>query len=153
MKHAAVLALATLAVCPSLARAETAWVGNAFILTATPACGNTAAAGDAQRVIHRPAGAALGNGADSYFAFVGQRANFTMMVPNNTFRAGINYAARYVSSYLNFGTANGAITAWSMSPAVMGAATNSAELTMAITNYYNIVGCNISVRADLERAP
>lgn len=156
MRLATSSALAALALTLSvgLARAETVWVGNFFVSVTPPTvCGNTASKGDTHRVTYRPAGAALGNGADSYLAVIGQRANFTMLVPNNTFAAGINYAARYVSSYLNFGSNTGAITAWSMAPAALATNSTRAELQFTFTNFYAITGCTVTLRGDLERVP
>lgn len=139
------------------ARAETIWVGSAFITAiseSTPGvCKDAANVGDYSKITYRPAGALLGNGADSYLAYVGQRSNVTLFVPNNTFRAAINYSGSYVSSQLNFGTKVGAITAWTMTPATLDANTLKATLTATFTNFYGLTGCTAFWRADLERVP
>lgn len=149
MKTIAAIALLTL-VSTIPAQAETSWIGNAFVVIAPqPACGNTVTTGDFYNIIYRPAGEVLGNGADSYLALVSQRSNFTMLTPNNTFRGGINYAARYVSSQINFGSSVGGITAWSMSPVSLAVNVRDANLTFTITNFFKIAGCNPTFRADL----
>jgi len=154
MRHAVALLLAGLAASTLPAAAETVWVGNAMVVGTPPTvCGTTVGAGDFYRILYRPAGTALGNGADSHLSINGQRATFTMFVPNNTFRAAVNYSGRYVSSYLNFGTANGAVTAWAMSPSTLAATTTTANLAMTITNFYNITGCTVAFRSDLELSP
>lgn len=155
MKNAALAALAALAAVS--VHAETVWVGNAFVTAATAACGPAtagafAAVGDFYRVIYRPAGVPLGNAADSYFAIIGQRSNFTMLVPNNTFRSGINYASRYVTSQVNFGTNGASILAWSMTPAALDASVKNASLTFTFANFFAVAGCNPTIRADLEIA-
>jgi hypothetical protein len=139
-------------ICSTSAHAETAWIGNAFVTTVTPGCGTTVAEGDFYTIIYRPAGVALGNNADSYLSMVGQRSYFSMLVPNNTFRSGINYGGQYVSSQVNFGSTVGGILAWSMSPATLGLGSKHADLNFAISKFFNLSGCNAGFHADLELA-
>jgi hypothetical protein len=133
-------------------RAETTWLGNAFVIAVPPACGTTVTVGDFNTILYRPAGVPLGNGADSYLALLGQRTSFTMLVPNNTFKPGINYASQYVTSLLNFGSNVGGILAWSMTPAVLSTATINARLVFTISNFFKITNCNPTFRADLGLA-
>ena len=152
MKRILVFAL-TVFSAPSV-NAETLWIGNAFVTTAVqPTCGSAAAVGDFDRVIYRPAGGSLGNGADSYFAYIGQRANFTMTVPGNTFTAGLNYAGQGVSSFINFSSKVGGITNWTMAPPTLDASVKHATLTATLANFFTVTGCTVSLRADLELVP
>ena len=138
----------------TFAQAETLWVGNAFVTVATqPTCGTAASVSDYSRIIYRPASVPLGNGADSYFAYVGSRADFTMTTPNNTFRSGINYGGHFVSSYINFGNNVGAITAWTLTPSVISASQTNYTLNATFTNFYGVTGCNVSLQANLELLP
>ena len=137
------------------ARAETIWVGNFFITAiaeSTPGkCGDAAAVGDYGKVTYRPAGAALGNGANSFFAYVGQRSHFTMYVPNNTFQRNINYASQYVTSRVNFGSNVGGILAWNASPAAFDLSTTRATLSATFSNFYGVTGCTVWMRGGLEQ--
>lgn len=131
------------------AHAETVWLGNAFVTQVEAVCGNAASVGDFQTAIYRPAGVPLGNDADSYFALVSQRANFTMQVPNNTFRAGINYGSRYITSQLKFGSNVGGILNWTMSPQVLDTTVKQAKLTFTIANYFGVKGCTTTFQVAL----
>jgi hypothetical protein len=161
MKHMVFgsLSLLPLLLSPMLgaARAETIWVGQAFIVAkqeSTPGiCGDAASIGDYSKIVYRPASAPLGNGADSYLSYVGRRTSLVLFVPNNTFRSGINYSGTYVSSQLNFGTKVGGVTAWSLTPTVLAADTLTATLTATFANFFGVTGCTVSWRADLERVP
>lgn len=129
--------------------AETAWVGTAIVTQAQESCGNAAQVGDFFTAIYRPAGVPLGNDADSYLALISQRSHFTMLVPNNTFRAGINYGSSYVTSQLKFGAISGAVLSWSMSPATLDLSSRNAKLVFSISNFYGVKTCNPSFRATL----
>ena len=145
--------LAAMVAASTPAWAETVWVGDALVTSAPSLCGSAAAVGDYATLIYRPAGTALGNAADSYLAYVSQRANMTMQVPNNTFRSGVNYASRYVTSYIAFGTNVAGVTAWALSPPTLATTTTHATLTATLANFYGVTGCTVSIRAALERAP
>lgn len=148
-------AAAALASCAAMsAHAETLWVGNAFVTAATqPTCGTAANVGDYARVIFRPAGVPLGNGGNSYLAYLGQRSNFTITAVGNSFQSGINYAGQYVSSYINFGANAGGITAWALTPAAISASQQNYALTGTFANFFGVAGCTVSVQADLELMP
>lgn len=136
------------------ARAETSWVGTAMVLPTPPAiCGTAAGTGDYATLIYRPAGAVFGNGANSYLAYVGRRSNFTMMVPGALFQAGVNYASRYVTSWIVLASNTGGVTAWSMSPATLSPSTQSATLEATFANFYGVSGCTVTLRAGLSRVP
>lgn len=139
-------------VAPAAAQAESVWVGNFFVTSASSACLTSASAGDYLRMIYRPAGAALGNGGNSYLSYVGGRAGVAMTVPGNTFRAGVNYTASSVGSYITFASGSGGITAWTQSPAVLSAATTHATLSFTLANFFNLTGCTASFTGDLEKA-
>lgn len=144
---------------PAVASAQTTWIGNVFI-SAIPSPANcvnssgvsVAAVGDYYRGLYRPAVSGLGNGADSYLALVGQRSSFTIMAPNNTFRAGINYASSYVSSSINFGSNTAGITAWTQAPATPGAGTANITLTATLANFWNVKGCTVTLQAGFALA-
>lgn len=149
-----------LALFPTLVRAETTWIGNIFVsAVAVPSkCLNSngssvADVGDYYRGLFRPAVSGLDNGADSYLALVGQRSSFTIMVPNNTFQAGINYGSSYVSSSLSFGSNSAGITRWTQSPATPTATTNSINITATLANFWNVKGCTVTLRGALTLAP
>ena len=138
----------------TVAQAETLWVGNAFVTVAPqPTCGTAATVSDYSRIIYRPASVPLGNGADSYFAYIGNRADFTMTTPGNTFRSGINYGAHFVTSNINFGSNVGAITAWTLTPAVISASQTNYTLKATFANFYGVTGCTVSLQANLELMP
>lgn len=149
-----------LALLPTLAVAQTTWIGNVFI-SAVPSpasCLNSSGAsvaevGDYYRGLYRPAVSGLGNGADSYLALVGQRSSFTLMVPNNTFRAGINYGSSYVSSSINFGSNTAGITAWSQAPATPGANAANLTLTATLANFWNVKGCTVTLQGAFALVP
>lgn len=149
-----IAALCFVACACGVARAETSWVGTAFVMPTPPEiCGTAAASGDTATLIYRPAGAAFGNGADSYLAYIGQRSNFTMLVPGALFQAGVNYASRYVTSYIAFGSNTAGVTAWSMAPTTLSASTPSATLQATFANFYGVTGCTVTLRAALSRVP
>jgi low affinity Fe/Cu permease len=74
-------------------------------------------------------------------------------VLNNTFRAGINYGALAVGSHLTFASYIAGITAWSLTPSVISASTSHYTLNATFANFYDVAGCTVSIKADLERAP
>lgn len=154
MKSVAAATLALSLLCAGAARAETSWVGTAMVMFTPPAvCGSAASAGDYGTMIYRPWGTALGNGANSYLAYIGQRSNFTMMVPGAPFQAGVNYSSRYVTSNIALGTNTAGVIAWSMSPSSLSASVQSATLEATFANFYNVSGCTVTLRAALSRVP
>lgn len=148
------------ALLPVMASAQTTWIGNVFV-SAVPApasCLNSsgvtvAEVGDAYRGMYRPAVSGLGNGADSYLALVGTRSSFTIMVPNNTFRAGINYGSSYVSSTINFGSNTAGITAWTQVPVTPAATTLNVTVTATLANFWNVKGCTVTLQGGFTLAP
>lgn len=153
-------AAGALALAPMAARAQTVWTGNMFV-TAVPSptnCINSsgvsvADVGDFYRALYRPAGTALGNGADSYLALVSQRSAFAITVPNNSFRAGINYASSYVSSTVGFGSNAAGITQWQQSPTSPGTGTANVTLTATLANFWNLTGCTVTLQGALPLTP
>lgn len=135
------------------ASASTLWVGNVFVTAAAPACGDVAAVGDYASLVYRPAGASLGNSADSYLSYVGTRAAFAMTIPNGQFRAGVNYGGEYVSSKLKFGSNAGGVTVWAQTPSTVSTAVPTVELKATLANFYGVVGCVVSLQASLIRDP
>jgi len=147
-----VLSLAAVAASAAApAAAETVFVGGATIRTVTTQCGSAATVGDYGRLIYRPASPGLDNGADSYLAFVFNRAAYAMTVPNNTFRINVNYAGQGVGSTLNVSTKTGGITQWTLSPATLAATTPSTTLTATLANFWAITGCTVTFNAYLIR--
>lgn len=153
MLKRAIFLAAALAASAAPASAATVWVGNVFVTAAASVCGASAAVGDYATLIYRPASVPLGNGANSYLAYVSPRSSFAMTVPNNTFRPLVNYAGQFVSSTLKFGTSSGGITAWTMTPATLSATTTHAQLTTTLANFFATTGCTVTLRGDLELAP
>ena len=131
-----------------------------MFVTAVPAPGScinssgatVAEVGDFYRGLFRPAGAALGNGADSYLAMVSQRSSFTITVPNNSFQAGINYGSSYVSSSINFGSNTAGITRWTQVPTALAAGTANVNLTVTLANFWNLRGCTVTLQGALALA-
>ncbi len=152
MKRFIFAALATL--IAASAHAETLWLGNAFVTAAVqPTCGVAATVGDYSRVIFRPAGVSLGNGGNSYFAYIGTRSSLTFYVPGNSFRPGINYGAYFLNSYVSFGGNIAGITAWTLTPPVISAVQKNYTLTATFANFFDLTGCTVSLKADLELLP
>lgn len=131
------------------ARAETVFVGDTMVLSVTTACAGNISVGETARFTYRPTGAGLGNGADSYLAYVGARSSYAMTVPNNTFRAGVNYAAQSLGSRLTLTSSTAGVTGWSQNPATIGAATPSAELVATFANFWGVKGCTATIRSNL----
>lgn len=135
------------------ARAESLWVGTAFVTEATSVCGSAATVGDFARLIYRPAGTSLGNDADSTLAYITSRASVTMFVPNNTFRANINYSGQSISSQVTITTRTGGILGWTLSPSVLATSTPRASLTARLANFFAVSGCTVSLQANLAKIP
>lgn len=152
MKRLIFAALAPLIAAP--AQAETLWVGNAFVTAAVqPTCADPASVGDYSRGIFRPAGVSLGNGANSYFAYIGTRSNLAFYVPNNAFQSEVNYGAYFVNSYVSFGGNVAGITAWTLTPPVISSTQKNYTLNATFANFFDLVGCTVSLEADLELLP
>ena len=132
MRPVLLAAAALLAI--SSARAETLWVAEARVVSATSKCADTVAVGDFFRAIYRPMGTTIGNGANSHLTFFSQRSTFWMRVPNNTFRSGINYVGYYITSTLSFAGTSGGILDWQES-AAFGAPVAS-NVTASIANFF-----------------
>lgn len=142
-------ALATLSF--SAARAETVFVGDTLVLSTTSKCGTSISVGETARFTYRPTGTGLGNGADSYLAYIGNRSSYTMTVPGAPFRSGVNYAGQAMSSSLSLKTETGGIIGWDMKPAKPGPDTASVTLVATLANYWAIVGCTVTIRSNLLR--
>jgi hypothetical protein len=141
--------LAVLPMRPALA--ETVYVGNVFIsfVSEGAQCKSTFAVNDFARAIYRPRGAALGNGGDSYLAYVSSRSSMVMAVPANDFQASINYAGSGVSSRAGLISKAGAITVWQQTPAVVGSGTPSVTITGRFANFFGIKDCIVEIRGNL----
>jgi len=156
MKHAALLAALILA--PGSAMAQTLWTGDIFLTPVEGAnCVNSSgkavvAAGDYVRAVFRPAGAALGNSADSYLALLSSRGSYMLLVPGNSMRAGVNYGSSYIGSSITFGSGTGAITGWTQSPTTLSTSSNFINLSGTITKMWNISACTVTLRGLLVRA-
>lgn len=145
---------------PAIGEAATIWTGNMFV-TAVPApakCVNSsgttvAEVGDYYRGLYRPAGTALGNGANSYLALISQRSSFAITVPNNSFQAGINYGSSYVSSTIGFGSNSAGITRWQQSPTTPATGTPNVTLTTTLANFWNLTGCTVTLQGALPLTP
>jgi hypothetical protein len=133
------------------AHGETLWIGNAQLIAATSACVNSVTVGDFFRAIYRPMGVPLGNGANSHLALLAQRSSFVMRVPNNTFRASINYVGQTVGSTIGITSKAGGILGWQES-AGFGSPLVS-NVTASIANFYGVTGCTGTVRMALMRLP
>lgn len=157
MKLSVALAFGATILVTTVARAETAWVGNSFAVRAPSYCGNTIGKGDTSRVIYRPASTTLGNGTDSHLAILSQRAAFAARVTGGVVKTGVTYTPLWIGSQLNTDKDNTAwtstISSWTMTPATLTATTDSAEVTFTIVKYYGKSGCDVTFHASLERAP
>jgi hypothetical protein len=149
-KLAAALLATAAAILP--ASAETLWIGNGFVTAVTAACTGTIAVGDFGRVVYRPAGTTLGNGADSHLAYVTSRASYTMRVPNNSFRPMINYGGLAVSSKATFPSASGGILQFTATP-IPGGGSPELRLVGSFANFFAITGCTTTIDAMVTRAP
>lgn len=157
MKLTIALAFGATILAASVAHAETAWVGNAFATIAPSYCGTSVGAGDSYRIVFRPAGTTLGNGADSNLALVGQRSVFAARVANGLFKTGATYTPLWIGSQLNNDKDNSSwtstIASWTMTPTTLATTTDSAELTFKIVKLWGKTGCDVTFHANLERAP
>lgn len=149
MMKTLLLALPFAALAAPDAKAETLFVGDTLVLSTTTACGTSITVGETARFTYRPAGSKLGNGGDSYLAYVANRSSFTMTVAGNLFGVGRNYAGQNVSSYLGIASVSGGITGWQQSPTKIGTGTETIELTATIANYLAINGCTVTIRSNL----
>lgn len=147
--RACVIGLAALVIAGSAARAETVFVGDTLVLSATSACASVISVGETARFAYRPAGAAFGNGADSYLAYIGGRASFAMTVPGNTFRSSVNYAGQSMGSKLSLTTGKGGVTGWTQNPATLSTSTDVAELVASFANFWAVKGCTVTIRTNL----
>lgn len=142
---------AALLVAASAVRAETVFVGDSLVLAATSQCGTAISVGETARFTYRPTGSGLGNGADSYLAYIGNRSSYAMTVPGNTFRERVNYAGQAMSSSLSLKTETGGITGWDQKPAKASADVENLELTATLANFWAVVGCTVTIRSNLLR--
>lgn len=150
MKRIVVAALlAMLPLGPALA--DTVYVGNAFVsfVGGGSQCTSTFQVNDSGRVMYRPRGAALGNGGDSYLAYVTSRSSMVMAVLNNDYQASINYAGSGVSSRAGLISKAGAITVWQQTPAVIGSGTASVTIKGRFANFFGIKDCFVELRGNL----
>lgn len=143
----AVVALLTI----SGARAETLWVAEARVIAVTSKCANTTQTGDYFRAIYRPMGTSIGNGANSHLALYSQRSSFWMRVPNNTFRANVNYVGYYINTMLSYGGNSGAILDW-QETAAFGAPVAS-NVTASLTNFFGTKECTATLRMPFTPLP
>lgn len=141
--------LAILPLRPAVA--DTVYVGNAFVsfVSGGAQCTSTFAVNDFARAIYRPRGAALGNGGDSYLAYVSSRSSMVMAVPNNDFQASINYAGSGVSSRAGLISKAGGITVWQQTPALVGSGTPGVTIKGRFANFFGIKDCIVEIRGNL----
>lgn len=145
------LSLAAVAILVSVAgaRAETLWVGNAFVVAATQQCGRSAAIGDHFRAIFRPAGSDLGNGDISHLALVTVRSSFVLRTA--TFQQ-TNYVAQTIGSTLSIGSHSGAILDWQQSSGFSGA-TPHANVTATFTRFFGVKNCTATLEINFAKLP
>jgi len=149
-----ILAGAVLALLPfSSASADTVFVGDVFIdfVSGNAQCTSTFAVNDSARVLYRPRGAAMDNGADSHLAYISTRASLVLRVANNDFRPNINYVGSGVSSRAALISNSGGITVWSQQPAVANvtAATPAINIKGRFANFFGITGCFVEIRGSV----
>ncbi len=152
--HRITLAAALLAASVATAKAETVWIGNAFIdvVSGPLSCTDTFSVGDSFRVIFRPRGGPLGNGVDSHLALVGTRSSVVMRIAADDFAAGKNYAPLSVGSTITIGTTpGGGVTVWQQTPASLAANTPAVKIVARFSNFFRISGCFLEVRANLVK--
>ncbi len=141
--------LALLPIRPAVA--DTVFVGNVFIsaVSGVSQCTSTFQANDSARVIYRPRGAGLGNGGDSYLAYVTSRSSMVMAMLNNDFQAGVNYAGSGVSSRAGLISKAGAITVWQQAPGSIGPETATVAIKGRFANFFGIRDCFVEFRGNL----
>jgi hypothetical protein len=147
---------ATAAVAVSVAMpasAETLWVGNVLVTAATDQCGSAAEEGGYFRSVYRPAGVPLGNGANSYLTYLGQRSSYAMTVPNNQFQFGVNYTASGVTSEIKIVSKAGGITQWVQNPVSVSTNTTFITVTASIANFFAVTGCTATFQGHYVRVP
>jgi len=132
------------------AQAETLWIGNGFVTAASAACGTSAKVGDFWRAIYRPAG--LDNDANSHLSLTGSRNNIAMRVPNNTFRANINYVARTVGSTVSLGSHSGGILLWNASSG-FGSNTINVSVTARFAKFFGTTDCTATLQIHFTQLP
>lgn len=133
------------------ARAESLWVAEARVIAVTTQCSGSTAVGDFFRAIYRPAGASIGNGANSHLALFSQRSSFVMRVPNNKFQFGVNYTGQVVSSTITISSHAGGILQWSES-AAFGSPVAS-NVTASLANFFGKTGCTATLRMPFTLLP
>lgn len=132
------------------AKAETVYVGNAFVdfVSGGTTCTQTFAVGDFFRVAFRPGGAAFGNGASSHLAATGTRAAVVLRVEGGSFQTPQNYAGQIVSSTLTIGSYSGGITVWEQTAGnELGVAT--LKIRGRFSNFFKLTGCFVELRGKL----
>lgn len=143
------LLFATVLLTGTGAQAETLWVAEARVVATNANCDYRL--GETYRAIYRPKGASIGNGANSHLAIFTQRGGFWLRVPNNTFRANVNYVGRYYGSKIDFFEASGGILAWEES-AAFGEPVSS-NVTARISNAFSQKGCTVTFRMPFTLLP
>jgi hypothetical protein len=133
------------------ASADTVFVGNVFIdfVSGGTSCTSTFAVNDFARVLYRPRGAALGNGAASHLAYISTRSSFVMRVPGGNFQAGVNYVGSGVSSRNSLLSNSGGITVWTQTPAALSASTPTVKISGRFANFFDIAGCFVEFSGNL----
>jgi hypothetical protein len=133
------------------AHADTVFVGNTFIsaVSGTSSCTSTFQVNDTARALYRPRGSALGNGGDSYLAYVTNRSSMVMAVLNNDFRADINYSGSGVSSRAGLISKAGGITVWQQTPANIAPGTPSVAIKGRFANFFGIKDCFVEFKGNL----
>jgi hypothetical protein len=146
-----ILGLILAALPATSALAETVFVGNSFIdaVEGGSQCKSTFQVNDTARVLYRPRGGALGNGGNSYLAYVTSRSSWMMHVAGNDFQASINYGGSGVGSRANLINKTAGITVWEQTPASVTAATPTVAIRGRFANFYGIKDCFVEFRANL----
>lgn len=143
-----ILAAALVVASSVLAKAETVYVGNAFIVAVSPTtgtCGATFQTGDFFRAVYRPKSGA-GNGADSHLALTGTRSSVVMRVPNNNFGSGINFVAQSIGSTNTRSSYGGGILGWDQT--VSG---DTIQIGGSLARFFNINPCTVTIKANMVR--
>jgi hypothetical protein len=147
-----ILSAALVAVTAVSAKAETVYIGNAFIdfVSGPGSCTQTFVVGDFFRVAFRPGGGAFGNGASSHLAATGTRAGVVLRVEGGSFQTPQNYAGQIVSSSNTIASYSGAITVWQQTAGnELGVPT--IKFKGRFSNFFKLTGCFVELRGKLLR--
>jgi hypothetical protein len=147
-----ILAAALVAASVVTAKAETVWVGNAFVdfVSGPESCTSAFAVGDFFRLIYRPRGGPLGNGTIGFLAAVNPRSSIVMSVVDD-FQAGVDYNGLSVSSTVTIKTNTASIAAWQQNPATLAATTPTVKITGRFANFFRIRDCLVQLRGNLVK--